>query len=76
MVKEIIDNDDRCFKCEECSFEYSDKEWAEKCEAWCKEHHTCNMEITQHAIESSGAQVSNQAHGIKSANQLNKNQTT
>ena len=29
----------------------SDQEQAEKCEAWCKEHHSCNLEITASAIE-------------------------
>jgi len=37
------------YQCEKCGFHYADKEWAEKCEAWCKEHHSCNLEITAHA---------------------------
>src|SRR3989344_6010835 len=24
--------------------------WAKKCEAWCKEHQSCNIEITSHGI--------------------------
>jgi len=40
------------YKCQECGMKYTDKAWAEKCEAWCKEHHTCNIEIIQHAVES------------------------
>ena len=39
------------YKCPECGMRYTDKVWAEKCEAWCKEHHTCNIEIIQHAVE-------------------------
>jgi len=31
--------------------EYQEKEWAEKCEAWCKEHKSCNLKITKHAIK-------------------------
>ncbi len=39
--------------CEECGLKYKDKNWAEKCEAWCKEHKSCNLEITKHAIKDS-----------------------
>ena len=49
MVKIIIKNE-KHYQCEECGFEYQGKEWAEKCETWCKEHHTCNLEIIEHAI--------------------------
>lgn len=48
MVKMVI-NDEKVYQCEECGFEYEEKEWAEKCEAWCKKHHSCNIEITKHA---------------------------
>ena len=40
------------YKCKECGMRYADKTWVQKCEAWCKEHHTCNLEIIQHAVES------------------------
>ncbi len=50
MVKKIIYSDKNYFQCEECGFQYAEKEWADKCEAWCKEHHSCNIEITAHAI--------------------------
>ena len=39
------------YQCEECSFHYGNREWAEKCEAWCREHKSCNIEITAHAEE-------------------------
>jgi len=39
------------FKCDICSFHYKEKERAEECEAWCEEHHSCNLEITEHAEE-------------------------
>jgi len=38
------------YQCEECGFQYEERGWAEKCEAWCKEHQSCNIEITAHAI--------------------------
>lgn len=39
------------YECAECGMRYVDKEWAEKCKAWCSEHHTCNIEIIQHAVK-------------------------
>ncbi|NIQ06016.1 MAG: hypothetical protein GWO20_09915 [Candidatus Korarchaeota archaeon] len=39
------------FSCEECGFTYETEELARKCEQWCSEHNSCNMEITSHAIE-------------------------
>lgn len=41
------------YECSECGIQYEDKEWAEKCEAWCKEHHSCNLEIISHTLNSS-----------------------
>jgi hypothetical protein len=35
------------YKCPECRLNYKEKEWMNKCEAWCKEHHSCNLEITR-----------------------------
>ena len=51
MVKTIKKEDNELYQCEECGFTYKDKEWAEKCEAWCKENHSCNLEITQYSQE-------------------------
>ena len=51
MVKEIEKNDKKYYKCESCGFFYEGKEIAEKCQAWCDEHHSCNIEITKHAVE-------------------------
>jgi len=39
------------YQCEECGFHYENREWAEKCEAWCRDHKSCNIEITAHAEE-------------------------
>lgn len=41
------------YQCPECGFLYKEKEWAEKCQVWCKEHKSCNLEITQHAVKRS-----------------------
>lgn len=42
---------EKVFVCPECGFGYTDAEWAKKCATWCKEHHSCNLEITKHAVE-------------------------
>ena len=51
MVKELIKDKVKYYICEECSFAYKEKQLAEKCEDWCKKHHSCNMEITKNAVK-------------------------
>lgn len=51
MVQKIVKEDKECYKCEECDLFYVDKEIAEKCQAWCREHKSCNLEIIKHAIK-------------------------
>jgi len=46
MVKEINNN----YQCEECKLIYKDKSVAKKCEKWCKENKSCNLEITKYAL--------------------------
>ena len=53
MVKIIADKG--LYQCEECGFHYRKKETAERCEAWCREHKSCNIEITKDAIENEEA---------------------
>ncbi|MBI3627677.1 MAG: hypothetical protein HY220_02970 [Candidatus Sungbacteria bacterium] len=48
MPKTITQQDKELYQCEECGFKYAEKEWAEKCESWCKEHQSCNIEIITH----------------------------
>ncbi len=48
MVKELQRDDNVVYACEECGFVYEDREWAEKCQAFCAEHQACSIEITQH----------------------------
>ena len=47
------------YTCGECKLKYHTKELAEKCEAWCREHKTCNVEIVKHAVGSYGTVSSN-----------------
>lgn len=37
------------YECSLCGFRYESESWAKQCEAWCTEHHSCNLDITQHA---------------------------
>ena len=37
------------YECPECKLKYREKKWAKACEAWCKEHHSCNLQITTQA---------------------------
>ena len=50
MVKEMNKNGKTLYSCEEYGFAYEQKEWAEKCQQWCKQNQSCNPEITQHAV--------------------------
>jgi|AntRauTorcE11897_2_1112592.scaffolds.fasta_scaffold04992_3 hypothetical protein len=39
------------FQCPECGSKYKEKEWADKCEDWCKDHGTsCDLEVVKYAI--------------------------
>ena len=51
MVKEIEKNGKKYYICEICKFAYESREWAEKCENFCKEYNSCSLEITKHAVE-------------------------
>lgn len=49
MVRKIFNqNKKELYKCEACGYHYDEKDWAEKCELWCNEHKTCNIEIIGH----------------------------
>jgi len=51
MVKELKKDTQIFYQCEECGLFYADKEMAEKCQAWCKEHKSCNLDIIKNAVE-------------------------
>ncbi|QOJ79030.1 hypothetical protein IG193_00755 [Infirmifilum lucidum] len=36
--------------CEYCGLKYESRELAESCEAWCRRHRSCNLEIAKHAV--------------------------
>ncbi len=43
--------DNIIYRCSECGLGYTDKEIALKCQAWCKEHKSCNLDIIKYAIK-------------------------
>ena len=47
----LAKSDEKIYQCPECTLWYGDKQWAKKCEAWCKEHKSCNLEIISHSAE-------------------------
>ncbi|HIH19754.1 TPA: hypothetical protein HA244_00625 [Candidatus Micrarchaeota archaeon] len=49
-VKKIVKGK-TLFFCEECSLAYLEKATAEKCQAWCSEHKSCNIEIIANAVD-------------------------
>lgn len=38
------------YMCQECGFWYKEKDMAKKCEKWCKETNSCNLEIIKNAL--------------------------
>jgi hypothetical protein len=51
MVEEENFENKIVFKCMKCGWLYKEIENAEKCEEWCKNHNSCNPEITKFAIK-------------------------
>ncbi|MFP3215421.1 MAG: hypothetical protein RXR32_02645 [Candidatus Micrarchaeota archaeon] len=37
--------------CEICKLNYTSKELAEKCQAWCSTHNSCNLQIASQSVE-------------------------
>lgn len=50
MTKLISYNNKQYYQCEECHLLYESKEFAEKCQAWCREHRSCNVDIIKYAV--------------------------
>ncbi|MBI2476022.1 MAG: hypothetical protein HYV67_02160 [Candidatus Taylorbacteria bacterium] len=51
MKKIIQQNDKTLYQCEECGLKYESKEIAEKCQAWCSEHKSCNLDVIKNAVK-------------------------
>jgi hypothetical protein len=50
-VKVLEKSGKNLYQCEICSMKYEEKEYAEKCEKWCGENKSCNLDIIKYAIE-------------------------
>lgn len=50
MSKTIKQNQQVVFICKECGIKYHDEKIAKKCEEWCKENKSCNLNIIKYAI--------------------------
>lgn len=44
------------YQCEHCKLTYLDEYWQQRCEEWCRENETCNLNITMHSLEAQSAQ--------------------
>lgn len=51
MVSELKQADRVIYQCDACKFKYPTRELAERCQAWCSEHQSCNLEIIKHAVQ-------------------------
>lgn len=53
----MVQHDEKAnsYQCEECGLHYASRETAERCEAWCREHKSCNLEIIREALENAPA---------------------
>lgn len=51
MVKETNLENEIVFKCEKCGWLYRDKEIAEKCQDWCENNESCNLEYQKKSIK-------------------------
>jgi len=43
--------ENKSYICPECGLTYKEREWAEKCEKYCKKNKACSLEITKHATQ-------------------------
>jgi len=51
MVKEVVSKGKTYYECEECNMFYKSKDVAQKCENFCRENKSCNIEIIKHAVD-------------------------
>ncbi len=50
MVKELIREGETLYVCDACGLAYKERELAERCQSWCEQTQSCNLEITQKAV--------------------------
>lgn len=65
MVKLIQKENKNYYQCEECQNIYESEELAKKCEEWCKEYKSCNLEIVKYAVKTENLVEQKQIINIK-----------
>lgn len=50
MVRAVIQKKHEIYACEECGLIYAIQEIAKKCEAWCRAHKSCNLDIIKNVL--------------------------
>lgn len=50
MVNIIKNKSCELYQCAECKLKYESRKIAEKCQAWCSAHKSCNIAIIKHAL--------------------------
>lgn len=53
MLNTIKIKNKKLYRCEECCLKYESKEIAEKCQVWCREHKSCNLDLIKYAVPDS-----------------------
>jgi hypothetical protein len=56
MVKLIQKEEKTYYQCEECGHIYETEELAQKCENWCQENKSCNLEIIKYSVKNNLSQ--------------------
>lgn len=50
MTEKGSEGANKTYTCPECGLSYADKETRDQCQAWCAEHHSCNLDIIKNAL--------------------------
>lgn len=50
MVLVVVVRGERFYACGECGLIYTSRGLAEECEEWCREHGTCNVDLSRQSI--------------------------
>lgn len=54
MVNIVSRREKELYQCGECGLQYERRKIAEQCQAWCKEHMSCNLDLIQYAVKETG----------------------
>lgn len=49
MPEKIVISGSEYYRCPECGYIYASEETASRCEAWCSENKSCNLDIINKA---------------------------